>query len=122
MNDDPPRPLTIDEHIRAVFDTAYDGCDIAVLEANPRAYGLEWVRVGFFAGMSVGQKMGIESAEIAMRTAVDQAFKYGQASAFTQAAFIASHCEIFNLDNPRDDIVKAIEKAMTPKKTNGAPN
>ena len=38
--------VTLDDHIRQIWQTAYNGCDMAMVESNPRAYALEWVKVG----------------------------------------------------------------------------
>ena len=80
---------SLEEHIKSIFDKTYEGCDTAVLESNPRAYGLEWVRVGFYAGMEAGRKMRGEIDELAAFNKTKLDHNRGYAQGLSYAVWVA---------------------------------
>ena len=81
--------MTLEEHIASIFQKTYDGCDTALLENNPRAYGLGWVRVGFYAGMEAGLKMKGEIDEFGAFNKTQLDYNRGYAQGISYAVWVA---------------------------------
>lgn len=86
--------MNLDQRVDLIWAEAYAGCDPAIIEANPRAYSREWVKVGYMAGLLAGQKILTEVVTHKERDqrAIDR--EMGFAQGIAKAAFIASHCPL----------------------------